>query len=261
MCLIIFAWDAHPEYKLVMVANRDEEYKRPTARASYWEDAPDILAGRDLESGGTWLGINRKTGKFAAVTNYREAFVERKDASSRGYLPLNYIMGSKGPAGYMRSLEDSRTDYNGYNLLAGTPDGLYHYSNKGDKVKALSPGIYGLSNKLLNTEWPKVERGKKKLEDVIFYDDWSHGTLIKMMYDCHRPSDDELPKTGVSFKLEKALAPMFIKTDKYGTCSTSVLTITHDGYVRFSERHYNPLLGDGIDEKFEFQLEDYKSQS
>jgi uncharacterized protein with NRDE domain len=162
MCLIAFAYKTHPRYSLVVAANRDEFYRRPTAPVDFWPECPCVLAGRDLEQGGTWLGVSRD-GRFAALTNYRDPAANRPDARSRGELVRDYLCGSMSPQEYLERVKASGGDYNGFNLLVGDAGGLWYYSNRTDVVAAVAPGVHGLSNHLLDTPWPKVAKAKAGL--------------------------------------------------------------------------------------------------
>ncbi len=149
MCLILLAYAVHPHYPLILAANRDEFHDRPTAVLDFWTENGDLLAGRDLQAGGTWFGINR-SGRWAAVTNYRAPAERRSGASSRGKLVCDYLGGEDGAERYLRNLAAASDHYNGFNLLLGDHRGVYHYSNRDGQVTALEPGIHGLSNHLLN---------------------------------------------------------------------------------------------------------------
>jgi uncharacterized protein with NRDE domain len=167
MCLILFAYRVHPRYQLVMAGNRDEFYERPTAPMAFWNDAPEVLAGRDLQAGGAWLGVTR-SGRFAAITNYRDPTHGRVDAPSRGDLVSNYLTSQAGPQEYLEQLAPYGNNYNGFNLLVGDSQNLFYYSNyHGAEPKQLQPGYYGLSNHLLNTPWPKVEKGQRRLQELL----------------------------------------------------------------------------------------------
>ncbi len=158
MCLIVFAWRQHPDFPLIVAANRDEFYERPTLAADFWADHPEVLGGRDLKEMGTWLGITRK-GRFAALTNYRDPLHVRADAPSRGWLVRDFLTGERGAEDYLARLRDRGAAYNGFSLILGDAAGLYYYSNRGEEgPAALAPGVYGLSNHLLDTPWPKVRR-------------------------------------------------------------------------------------------------------
>ena len=162
MCLILFAHRVHPAYPLVVAANRDEWFRRPTAPAAFWPDAPEVFAGRDLEQRGTWLGVTRR-GRFAALTNYRDPGSNRPDAPSRGALVSAFLRSQAPPMAYLERLRDESARYNGFSLLAGDRDTLGYFSNREGEIRELAPGLYGLSNSLLDVAWPKVESGKSRL--------------------------------------------------------------------------------------------------
>lgn len=236
MCLIVFGWNVHPKYKLVLAANRDEFYNRPTAPAGFWRDQPEILGGRDLKAGGSWMTVSKK-GKIAAVTNYRDVTNQKATATSRGEIPVNFLKSGKSPEEYIKSLHADREKYNGFNALIGDFDTLVHYSNYEGKTNIIEPGIHGLSNALLNTNWPKVELAKKRLK-LIMKNQFSHDDLLVMMADTQIAEDAMLPQTGVPYEWEKALSAMHIKTENYGTCSTTVITMDHHGKIAFTEKTY-----------------------
>ncbi|MBG9444575.1 NRDE family protein [Cytobacillus firmus] len=228
MCLILFAYKAHPKYKLIVAANRDEFYERPTAPAHFWEDHPHILAGRDLRKMGTWMGVT-KNGRFAALTNYRDPNEVTEGKRSRGDLVGDFLIGSASPADFMNRASEHRSSYPGYNLLTGNLEELFYYSNVEDRVELLQPGIYGVSNHVLDTEWPKVKKGKEGLSALL---DNAEGNLTENLFTLLRnadPAPDELlPKTGVSLEWERMLSPLFIKSDGYGTRSSTVLLMSKD---------------------------------
>ncbi|WP_404322602.1 NRDE family protein [Cytobacillus firmus] len=228
MCLILFAYKAHPKYKLIVAVNRDEFYERPTAPAHFWEDHPHILAGRDLRKMGTWMGVT-KNGRFAALTNYRNPNEVTEGKRSRGDLVGDFLIGSASPADFMNRASEHRSSYPGYNLLAGNLDELFYYSNVEDRIEQLQPGVYGVSNHVLDTEWPKVKKGKEGLSALL---DNAEGSLTEELFTLLRnadPAPDELlPKTGVSLEWERMLSPLFIKSDGYGTRSSTVLLMSKD---------------------------------
>ena len=239
MCLILFAYHAHPKYKLIVAANRDEFYKRPTISAHFWEDHPHILAGRDLEKMGTWMGVT-KTGRFAALTNFRDPKEMTEGKCSRGELVADYLKDSHPPEKYMQKAAGSRTTYPGYNLLAGDADELFYYSNVEDRIHRVEPGIYGVSNHLLNTNWPKVKRGREGLATIMNESNEKTFSeqLFSLLQSADHAADKDLPSTGVSLEWERILSPMFIKTEAYGTRSSTVLWIT-DEEIHFQERVYS----------------------
>lgn len=252
MCLILFAWRMDEDFPLVLAANRDEFYERPSAPAAFWEDAPDLLAGRDLREGGTWLGITTK-GRVAALTNYRDPASLKIGAPSRGRLVSDYLRSGEVPEAYLRGISSNSDRFNGFNLLVGDPGVLFCYSNRGARER-LDPGIYGLSNRLLDTPWPKVERGKAALS-VLLKDKkaLSPEGLFALLADRTRPPDDRLPDTGVGLEWERVLSPLFIESPVYGTRSSTVLLIDRRGEVTFAEREFNGG-GDPRTTRFAFRV-------
>ena len=234
MCLILFAQDAHPEYSLVIAANRDEYYRRPTARAAFWEDHPEVLAGRDLECMGTWLGITR-AGRVAALTNFRDPRERKTDAPSRGELVSGYLTSTRTALDYLSEIARTASRYNGFNLLAGDRSGLYYLSSRSASVEQVRPGVHGLSNHLLDTPWPKVTCGKKRLQAAL-EDDANPDLLLDLLYDREPASMDALPDTGVGAELEKVLSPALIVSPQYGTRASTAVMFGRDGSVSFNER-------------------------
>lgn len=239
MCLILFAWQAHPGYPLVLAANRDEFHQRPTAEADFWDDAPDILAGRDLQAGGTWLGVNRG-GRFAAITNYREPTEPGiAEGQSRGHLVRSFLAGRSSPLEHAEGLRGQASAYQGFNLLMGNRNSLTYVSNRNESVIAVEPGVHGLSNHLLDTDWPKVEAGRDHLEQLLQHEEVEPESLFDLL------SDRSLTPGKIPEDIEKHLAPermmnhYFIVSDVYGTRSSSVLLLRRDGSIYFSERQYN----------------------
>jgi len=253
MCIILFAYKTHPKYEIVLAANRDEYYARPTSHTAFWDDAPNILAGRDLVGGGTWLGVTRN-GKFAAVTNFRDASSIRKDAPSRGNLVSDYLHSSDTPKDYLTRISAHSADHNGFNLIVGDSNELYYHSNKDEGVRSIAPGIYGLSNHLLDTPWPKVTKGKEALSAIIQEGgEVMPDTIFDILADDRLADDAQLPQTGISKEYERALSSIFIATPEYGTRSSTVLLIDIDGRVTFVERTFT--AGErGADSVFRFEL-------
>ncbi|NLA40915.1 MAG: NRDE family protein [Smithella sp.] len=238
MCLILFAYNIHPSYRLILAANRDEFYDRPSAPADFWTSHPQVLAGKDLKEKGTWLGVTLE-GKFAAITNYRDPASWKADAPSRGKLVSRYLTGSAGPEKYLRNVVKKAGVYNGFNLLAGDGEDLFVFSNRGDLQK-LSAGIYGLSNELLDTPWPKVQRGKKLLKKSLAQKGKElEETLFELLSDRLAPPDRNLPETGIGLEWERLLATMFIKSPVYGTRSSTLLLIGKNRRVTLIEKIYN----------------------
>ena len=236
MCLLFFSYKTTPGYRLVVAANRDEFVARPTARLDFLDQEKTLLAGRDLQGGGTWLGITAGL-RFAAITNYREPAANRPDAPSRGEILMDYLTGEMAAGEYLQILAAKAAVYNGFNLILGDARDLYYYSNKINKPRLLVPGFYGLSNHLLDSPWPKVERGKELLRPgMVETDHVDPLVLLDLLADHHCPPDDLLPETGVGFVWERLLGPIFIDTPNYGTRSSAVITVTEDGCVEFSEK-------------------------
>lgn len=238
MCLLAFRLNSHPRYKLILMANRDEEYGRPTAPAAFWKDAPGVLAGRDLEQMGTWLGINRQ-GKVAALTNYRDFSLPVKGARSRGDIVTSYLRSDTGSDEFLQRLHEERQQYTGFNVLAGSVDELSYYSNIEQDVKQLKKGTYGLSNALLDTHWPKVEAVKEALDDYADNtDEIDTDILFGIMQRTERFPSDRLPDTGAGEELESLLSSIFIASEDYGTRCTTVLLVDRANEVYFEERTY-----------------------
>lgn len=237
LCLILFAYQVHPKYKLIVAANRDEFYARPTAPAQFWEDHPDILAGRDLKQMGTWMGIT-KSGKFAALTNYRDPNEITDGKRTRGELVGNFLKEHLPPQNYLDSVAKNKDGYPGFNLLVGDANQLYYYANIENKIRELQPGVYGLSNHLLNTDWPKVKIGKAGLQRIIStVGDNCDEELFALLQNADEAPDFALPKTGVTLEWERVLSALFIQSENYGTRSSTILKMTDDE-IMFKERVY-----------------------
>lgn len=237
MCLILLAHQAHPAYRLVVAANRDEWFRRPTAPAGFWSDAPQVFAGRDLEQLGTWLGVT-KGGRFAALTNFRDPGSQRSDAPSRGRLVSEFLRSDIPPAEYLKRLRDDAKRYNGFSLLVGGGGLLHFFSNREGRVRELDPGIYGLSNDVLDVPWPKVRLGKARLAAQLG-NCVNAEALLGLLDDRRAAPDDDLPRTGVSFEWERKLSSLRIVADGYGTRSSTALLIDAAGDVSFVERSFD----------------------
>lgn len=251
MCLITFAWQCHKEYPLIVLANRDEFYKRSTQPADYWEDHPHVLAGRDLEAGGTWMGVSTR-GRWAALTNYRDPQNILANVPSRGELTTNFLTSNLSSKEYLSSVKNSGKVYNGFNLLVGDAKELGYYNNIDHKIISVPAGVHALSNGLLNTAWPKVENARHKLEQSLKADQIHMDGLIREMLDDEVAEDAELPSTGVPYEWEKALSAMFISSPEYGTSITTVLRLSDIGVVDFIE-HSHAVNGKQEVKKY-FQL-------
>ena len=240
MCLIALAIRAHPRYPLIVAANRDEFYHRPTAPLSFWPDHPEILAGRDLEQNGTWLGVTQ-TGRVAAITNFREPAAMNKSAPSRGLLVSDFLISDQSPADYLRAVRDSGKEYNGFNLVAGDVRELWWYSNKKQDIVKIPPGVHAISNHLLDTVWPKTRKITAGLETMCRENQpLDPEAVFSLLTDTTRPPDRDLPDTGVGLSWERMLSPVFVSSDIYGTRSSAVFLWDHRGKMMFAERTYVP---------------------
>lgn len=239
MCLILFAFQYQQSQPLVVAANRDEFFGRKTEQAAFWKNCDSLLAGQDLEQGGTWLGIN-KSGRFAAVTNFREEAVQGKMPRSRGALPREFLQGNESPTTYLEKVIDYQDEFAGFNLLVGDSHQLFYFSNRQSGIHQLQPGIYGLSNHLLDSPWPKVTTGKQELQNLLNDDHLTTDALIQMMRSTQPADDNDLPSTSASLELERALSPRFILDSErnYGTRCTTAFIIDNKGRARFSEQNY-----------------------
>jgi len=237
MCLIVFSYKQHPKYDLILAANRDEEYARPTREAKFWDEHPNILAGKDIKAGGTWFGVTRG-GSFAALTNFRDPTIQKENPPSRGHLVLDYLKSLKLPAEYLTQVDNEADRYMGFSLLAGTPQQLSYYSNQQKKILQLDSGLYGLSNHLLNTPWPKVKRAKQELQKLTENEKVSVEALFDLLTDDRQAPDDSLPSTGIPKEIEKKVSPIFIKGENYGTRCSTVLLLSKEGEATFTERRF-----------------------
>ena len=238
MCVIFVAYDRHPKHPLVVLANRDEFYDRPTAAAARWEDHPQVTAGRDLVAGGTWLGVT-DSGRFAAVTNFRDPKAAAGPLS-RGSLVADFLVGEEAAEEYMNRVAENADRYSGFNLLAGEiggdRGGLFYFSNRGGRVTRLDAGIYGLSNHLLNTAWPKVSTGIERFSGIISKPEISKSECFALLADESVADDTDLPDTGVGLTRERVLSSIFIRTPGYGTRSSTVVLFDNWSGFEFEEK-------------------------
>lgn len=239
MCLILLAWRVHSEYPLVFAGNRDEDYERPSAAAAFWRSNPDVFGGRDLEKGGTWLGLTRG-GRVAAVTNYRDGRTAGVAAPrSRGELTADFLRDTAEPSSYLESIAPRGPNYGGYTLIVGDSRQLYVYSNRDPEARALTAGVHGLSNHLLDTPWPKVSRGKERLSDLLSAGetDLVNG-LFRILADRSEAPDTDLPDSGVGLQRERQLSPAFIAGERYGTRASTVMLVSGRDEAVFVERRF-----------------------
>ncbi len=247
MCLILLAWHAHPEFPLVVAANRDEYFSRPTEIAHFWPTHPSLLAGRDIQAGGTWMGITRE-GRFAALTNFREP--ESRDATpdvfSRGRLVSDFLGGTQPAEAYLGAIDSRADDYRAFNLLCGTlADGLWHYSNRAGsggatpRMQRLQPCVYGLSNNLLDIPWPKVARGKSAMTEALARLP-REDALFELLRDETVHEDAKLPRTGISLEWERVLSAALVRAPHYGTRCSTILMCDGNDVVTFDEQTFQP---------------------
>lgn len=237
MCVIYLAYGQLADTPLVLLANRDEFYDRPTLPAASWEDHPHVFGGRDLAAGGTWLAVSN-SGRIAAVTNYRDPGGQL-GTRSRGKLVSDFVSGVSGAREYLSEIESRKAEYSGFNLLVGEfredRSELLYFSNRSNGIRELSPGLYGLSNHLLDSQWPKVTKGKAMLSEILGQGLESEA-MFDLLGDRELARDEELPDTGIGLERERALSPIFIATPNYGTRCSTVVIADHRGRFEFEER-------------------------
>ncbi len=256
MCLILFGLRVHRHFTLVVAANRDEHYSRPAAAAGFWPDHPEIYGGRDLEKGGTWMGINTN-GRFAAITNYRESQPGPAAPRSRGALVSGFLSGAEAAPDFFSQAAQSANDYNPFSMIAGDLGGLSFYSNRGNGITPVAPGIHGLSNHLLDTPWPKVTAGcsalaaTRNLEDA----DAVSAALFAMLADRSIAQDAQLPDTGIDRQRERELSPPFICGEQYGTRASTVLLVHASSEVFVHEKRFGAHGAPLAEEARAFRLE------
>ena len=238
MCLLFLAIDTHPDFRIVAAANRDEFYDRPTRRMHVWEDHDQVIAGRDLERGGTWFGVNR-AGCWAAVTNFREKDAPRSH-TSRGALVSDYLTSGSSPDDYVHGVAAAAQCYSGFNLVAGTLARAVYFSNRENSVRPLTRGVYGLSNHLLDTPWPKVRAGKQNLLELMVRGQIDTDSLFFILNDKKQAADEELPVSGMGIEWERLLSSAFISGNAYGTRSSTILLVDRDNRLKLEERTYGP---------------------
>jgi len=253
MCLIFLAFKNHSKYKLVVAANRDEFYDRKTAPASFWKDHPEILGGRDLEAMGTWLGMTKR-GRICMVTNFRDLRNLKEKAPSRGKLVTDFLQSKTSGEEYLKNVESRADQYNGFSLIAGTVDSLYYFSNYREGVILLNSGLFGLSNHLLETPWPKVEKGKNDILGLLKNPVIREEDLFGVLSDETISQDEQLPDTGVGLAMERALSSAFIKSPGYGTRSSTVILVDYHNQVSFQERSFDPVTSGFSSQNFQFTV-------
>lgn len=242
MCLILLAYKKNPAYQLVLAANRDEFYARPTASLDFVGDERSILAGRDLHGGGTWLAIDKQM-RLGAITNYRDPTLQKQDAPTRGNLILDYLHSNYSAKTFADLVQQQGDKYNGFNLILADKEGCYYCSNQLESPVMLPSGFYGLSNHLLDSPWPKVMRAKQLLyADMVEAVKIDPETILNRLGDTWQPPKASLPNTGVPEQWEVLLGTIFINGDTYGTRSSTVLTVSEGGRVDFIERTHQRTI-------------------
>lgn len=238
MCLIAFAWRAHPRYELIVAANRDEFHRRPTAAAGFWPEAPQLLAGRDQQQGGSWCGITRQ-GRIAAVTNYRDPSLPELGKRSRGHLVRDFLLGSEDVTLSAQAVEARKQEFSDFNLLLGDRGSLYYIGSRNPGPTQLSPGVHGLSNGRLDMAWPKVRHACAGVEALLQQEEIVIDDLFAVLGSRHIATDAELPDTGIGLQMERFLSAPFIVSDGYGTRASTVILLGVDGDARFVERRFD----------------------
>ncbi|WP_067574962.1 NRDE family protein [Nocardia acidivorans] len=258
MCLVLAGWRAHPEYRLIVAANRDEFFTRPTESLRWWDEVPGLLAGRDLGAAGpvpgTWLGLARDAHRFAAVTNVRGPNEGRLDARSRGALLMDFLRGEQDSEKFVRGVAAAPDDYNGFNLLVSDLESLWWHSNRGGQgPRELTAGFHGLSNGALAASlrpdgavstgtdtppWPKVREGVLGLHRTVQSDPADVSGYLAVLADRRHAADAELPDTGMDLASERAASAPFVDHPLHGTRCSTVLLVREDGRFEMTERTF-----------------------
>ena len=254
MCLILFSWQPDHQHPLVLLANRDENYQRPSLPVHFWEEHPHILGGRDIEAGGGWLAADTQ-GRLAAVTNYREPHCPKAERS-RGELVSQFLSGTLSAPDYLTMVQERSRRYAGFNLLLLDKNQLYYYSNRTEQQqhKLLKPGTYGLCNHLLDTPWPKLLNTRNHFSQLLEESELPHQPLIQVMRDENKAPDHRLPDTGVGIERERHLSSPFIAGNQYGTRNTSLLVFHQNSRLEWFEQHYLPEGKPGAQQSFKLEI-------
>ena len=242
MCLVALAWKAHPRWRLLLAGNRDEFHARPTAPLARWPGQPALLAGRDLQSGGTWAGMDGR-GRCAVVTNVRDPLAAVAAPASRGALPVDFLQGDHGADQHARTLLAGSTQYAPFNLLLADADSCEYAGNHPDRHQTIAPGIHGMSNGGFDTTWPKTQRLCAVMEAWSKIDAIDPTIMWEALADQQIAADEDLPNTGVGLELERMLSPAFIRGPHYGTRASTLIAIDYQGRGWISERRFGP---DGV---------------
>ncbi len=253
MCLLLISYRNHPKYKLIIAANRDEFFRRPTTPAHFWPEHQNLLAGKDIEAGGTWLGLTT-SGNFSAITNYRDIRNLKSNAPTRGKLITDFLLNNYSISDFAKELKEKADLYNGYNLIFGNLNSLNYFSNHTKTFRELNPGIYGLSNHLLDTPWYKVEKSKKLFSEILAKKNPLTEELFEILSDKSFSPDDLLPDTGLEKRVESAISAIFVSTPEYGTRASTIILVNHQNYATFIEKSLNYESGKWIKSSFEFEI-------
>jgi uncharacterized protein with NRDE domain len=251
MCLVAIAWQAHPDFPLLISANRDEFFDRPTQNLHQWESG--IYAGKDLRSGGTWMGFH-PNGRWALLTNYRDFSSILKPTISRGKLVQNWLENQITPEEYLTEIEKTLENYDGFNLLVSDGKSLWYLSNYGKGVEEIRSGIHGISNGLLNDPWPKTELAKGQMKKILEGIP-TENKLLDILKSTETYSLEDLPKTGVLPEMEIGLSAQLIRlNDTYGTVSATAVIQNSGGLVRMKERKFEKDFHKFSEQEYLFQI-------
>jgi uncharacterized protein with NRDE domain len=239
MCLLVIAWRVHPRYRLLLAANRDEFHDRPALPLARWDAPPDVVGGRDVQAGGTWLAVDTEH-RLGVVTNYRELARQRRSAPSRGGLIPAYLGSATAPKSFLDSIELDAAGYAGFNLLLADRESLWYASNRADRfARELEPGLYGLSNHALDTPWPKLVKVRERFADLLAADTVDTAALLTMLADREPAAVDSQPPTGLPPDWERALSSPFVNHQNYGTRCSTIVSVTHAGQAHVFERRFD----------------------
>jgi uncharacterized protein with NRDE domain len=258
MCLLVLAWKVHRQYRLVVAANRDEYHARPAAPLAPWPAPTQILAGRDLRAGGTWLGMDPRR-RFGVITNFRDLVPAPPEAPSRGALIPRYLRGEAGPGEFLAGLEDEASVYGGFNLLLADADSLWYATNRGVPfARELAPGVYGLSNEQLDTPWPKLRRVRRGFEHWLDGGRAEDGDLFALLADRTPASEAENPpQEDVPSEWERALSAPFVLHEQYGTRCSTIVAIEPTGRCYLAERRFGADGGHNGQTEYRLQAREW----
>ena len=249
MCLVVLAIRQSPRYSLILAGNRDEFHARPARGADWWPDEPDVIGGRDLQAGGTWLALHRN-GRFATLTNYRDAEPPVAGARSRGCLVMDFLACAESPLDYLHTIEGER--YAGFNLIVGDENTVAYSSNRGAEARELNPGIYGLSNALLDGPWDKIERSKARLKHLLDRDEVNETTILRLLNDRKPAPAEEVEAGPLDFSTRHAITAPFIVTPEYGTRCSTVVLADGAGSWHLTERRFDATGAATGDSRYSF---------